>query len=510
MANSLILTYDIGTTGNKCAIFDSSGRNLCSETVEYDTYYPKAGWSEQNPDDFWKSVVTGTEKLLQKSGINASEIAVIGTSGHMNGCIPVDKDGNALYNNIIHSDSRSSKECSDILKKVPADEYYDIAGNRVDPHYSFSKMLWIKNNYPHIYEKTAFFINSKDYITSKLTGKVGITDISDASLTACMDIRKREWSKDLIVEMDLDIDKFPKLLKSYEIVGYLAEKPARLLGLKQGIPVVAGGGDAACATRGAGVKKIGEAYSNIGSSSWISILNGSPIMDKDARTLNFYDLGGEYCNGCGTVQCAAISYDWVVNNIASGEIQYAKENGLNAYDYIDSIAEKSPLGSNGVFFLPYLMGERTPLWDKNTKGGFIGFTLFNEKGDLIRAVYEGIAYALRSVIDVFEDNSVKLDRLALVGGGAKSPFWNSIMCNIFRKPVYIHKYPREATSLGAAMAAGVGVGIFKDFESAAGIVEYERHYSVDAKKAEDYKKYYRIYKMMYPQLKPIFDEISEL
>jgi xylulokinase len=192
------------------------------------------------------------------------------------------------------------------------------------------------------------------------------------------------------------------------------------------------------------------------------------------------------------------------------EIEMEKLVGISSYRFLDMQAEKIKPGSDGLIVLPYLMGERTPLWDKNTKGGFIGFTLFNEKGDLIRAVYEGIAYALRSVIDVFEDNSVKLDRLALVGGGAKSPFWNSIMCNIFRKPVYIHKYPREATSLGAAMAAGVGVGIFKDFESAAGIVEYERHYSVDAKKAEDYKKYYRIYKMMYPQLKPIFDEISEL
>lgn len=508
MGKDLILTFDIGTTGNKCAIFDIKGINLHSETIEYKTYYPQAGWAEQKPDDFWQSVVVGTRKLLEKSGIDPSRISVIGTSGHMNGCIPVDKDGNALFNDIIHSDSRSSKECDKILEAFGNQEYYYIAGNRVDPHYSLPKIMWIKNNHPEIYKKTAYFINSKDYITGKLTGNVGLTDLSDASLVACLDIKKRKWSEELIKELELDIQKFPQLKKSFDIAGYVTDEAASLLGIKSGIPVVVGGGDAACATRGAGVRKIGEAYNNIGSSSWISILNESPVLDEKARTLNFYDMDGQNCNACGTVQCAAISYDWVINNIAANEIKYAKENNLNVYDYIDSLAEKSPVGSNGVFFLPYLMGERTPLWDKNTRGGFIGFTLFNKKSDLIRAAYEGIAYALRSVLEVFEDNNVEVDRLTLVGGGAKSKFWNKIICNVFQKPILIHKFPREATSLGAAIAAGVGVGIFKSLEEAGSIVQFEREYSVDKEKAEEYTKYYKIYKMMYPQLKPIFDEIA--
>lgn len=510
MNNNLILTYDIGTTGNKCSIFDSNGRNLCSETVAYETIYPKTGWSEQRPDDLWQSVITGTRYLLNKSGINPSNIAVIGTSGHMMGCIPVDMYGNVLFNNIIHSDCRSYKECERVLEILDGKQLYDITGNRVDPHYTLPKILWIKNNYFDIYEASAYFLNSKDYISYKLTGNLGITDFSDASLTGIFDIKTKKWSDKIINELDIDAEKLPLVKRSFDIAGYITEEAAAILGLKSGTPVVAGGGDGACATKGAGVMEKGQAYNNIGSSSWISVLNDTPILDDEARIFNFYDLDGENCNVCGTVQCATISYDWVLNNIGKYDVEQARKNNVNIFDFMDSLAEKSPEGSNGVFFLPYLMGERTPIWDKNTKGAFIGFTLYNKRNDLFRAAYEGVAYALRSVLDVFEDNDIYIKQLALVGGGAKSRLWNEIMCNVYQKRLMIHKFPREATSLGAAIAAGVGAGIFKDFKSAGGAIEYDRIYDFDNEKVKQYDKYYNIYKMMYTRLKPIFDEISQV
>lgn len=508
--NNLILTFDIGTTGNKCTIFDETGRNLFTHTVPYGTIYPKPGWAEQRPEDFWDSVVTGTRFLLQKSGLSASQITVIGLSGHMNGCIPVDSAGTPLFNDILHSDSRSVSECGEISSAFDGMTYYNITGGRLDPHYTLPKILWLKNNYPEVYEKTSRFLGSKDFIAQKLTGNEGFTDYSDASMEGMLDIRRRCWSEDIIKALKLDSGKLPQLKRSSDIAGHLTKEAAEALGLRQGIPVAVGGGDAACATKGAGVTERLQAYNYIGSSSWISILNDKPLLDKSARTFNFYDLDGETCNICGTIQCATISYDWVLENIGRHEIEECRKNGVNVFDFVDGIAAKAPAGSNGVYFLPYLMGERSPIWDENTRGGFIGFSLYNKREDLFRATYEGIAYALKSVLDVYEENGLSPGQLALIGGGAKSPFWNDIMCNIYGKKVMVHKFPGEATSLGAAFAAGVGVGIFKDFRSAVETVEYERFYEPDAAKVEDYKRFYSIYKRMYPSLKGIFEEIAGL
>lgn len=511
MANDdLILTFDIGTTGNKCTIFSSEGKQLSAEVVPYQVIYPKKGWSEQSPDDFWQSCVQGTKKLMAKNGIDASNIAVIGLSGHMNGCIPMDKEGVPLFNNIIHSDTRSAKQSSHISEIFDAKQFYNITGNRIDPHYTLPKILWLKENHPDIYKDTAYFINSKDYISFKLTGNPGITDFSDASLTCMLDIKNKRWSQEILKALDIDPCKLPTLKKSTDIAGYVTKEAASLLGIRQGTPVVVGGGDGACATRGAGVTGKEQAYNYIGSSSWISTLTDSPVLDKQARTFNFYDLDGEKCNMIGAVQSATISYDWVVNNIAKHEVELSAKTGENIYQMIEDLAKQSPIGSKGVFFLPYLMGERSPIWDENTKGTFIGFTLYNNRNDLLRATYEGIAFALRTVLDALEDNDINVQGLTLLGGGSKSIFWNEIMCNIYNKNIRIHKYPGEATSLGAAFAAGVGVGIFKDLDQACSTVEYDRNYQPDQDKAQQYQKYLNVYKQMYPNLKNIFDQISSL
>ncbi len=505
-----ILTYDIGTTGNKCSLFNEKGVSIYSRTVPYETIYPKPGWSEQKPEDFWKSVVTGTKILLEESGINPSEISVIGLSGHMNGCIPVNSEGDVLFNDIIHSDSRSIEECRKISQVFDSIDYYRLTGIRLSPHYTLPKILWLKANYPDIYNKTAFFIASKDYVAYKLTGNLGTTDYSDASMTGLFDIHKKRWSDDITSQMGIDEGKLPDVKKSYDIAGYVTREASSMTGLVEGIPVVVGGGDGSCATKGAGVSEKLQAYNYIGSSSWISILNSEPILDESARIFNFYDLDGENFNVCGTIQCAAISYDWVLNNIAKSEVEECRKKGTNVFDYMDSLAEKVPAGSNGVFFIPYLMGERSPIWDENTKGGFIGITLFNKREELFRATYEGIAFALKSVLKVYEENGLSPEKINLIGGGAISPLWNKIMCNVYGKRIMIHKYPREATSLGAAMAAGVGVGIFKDFNVAASLVEFERQFEPDPETVEVYEKCYEVFSMFYPRLKPIYEKMSEL
>ena len=512
MACNLILTYDIGTTGNKCTVFDSLGREVMASIVPYETIFPKPGWSEQNPHDFWQSVITGTRQLIEKDGLNPKDIAVIGISGHMNGCIPLDQDGKVLYNNIIHSDGRTWPQCEFIGERMDFHSFYQITGNRLDPHYTLPKVLWLKQHHPNIYNQTRYFINSKDYISYCLTGRLGITDYSDASLTCMLDLHKRDWAYDLLHTLDIDKNKLPELHCSYEVAGGLCREAADLLGLVEGTPVTVGGGDGACATRGSGVQALGDAYNYFGSSAWIAALNKDPVLDQTARTFNFFDLNGRDMVACGTVQSAAASYNWAIDMLGRAS-ENASEDGepssQSMYDKMESMARSSSIGANGLFFLPYLMGERTPFWDPNTRGAFIGFTLYRNRGDMIRSVYEGVIYALRTVLDVFRENKVDFHDMILIGGGAKSRLWNEMLCHIFNMPVKVHRSPGVATSLGAAIAAGIGAGIFKDF-TAAVQPDFKRQYQPDEIQHNEYEKYYDVYRSMYPQLKPLYQEIAKL
>ena len=506
----LILTYDIGTSGNKCTIFNAGGGEVAQVNVPYETIYPKPGWAEQRPADYWHSVIKGTKALLDNNKFDAADIAIIGLSGQMMGCLPVSSDGEPLYNNIIHSDTRSENECKQILNILTENEIFNITGNRVDTHFSVPKMLWIKNHYPDIYEQTAFFLHSKDYIAYKLTGALGFTDFSDACYSG-LDITDKKWSESYLTAIGLDSGKLPQILRSFDVVGHLTGEVASLLGLVSGTPVVMGGADAACATRGAGVSNTKTAYNYIGSSSWIGILNDSPVMDPGMRIQNFYDLGGEQCNACGTVQSAGAACDWAIESIGKFEVEKSKETEQNLFAMIEKTAAESPIGSNGVFFLPYLMGERTPMFDSNARGGFIGISLYHTRSDLLRAVYEGVAFALRNVLDVYDENNLMTDQLILIGGGAKSSFWNEILCNVYGKKTIVHKFPGGATSLGSAMAAGVGAGIFQDFNSACEMtVSFGKEYIPVRETMEQYDKHYKVYKMMYPCLKPIYDELVML
>ncbi|MDN5277074.1 MAG: xylulokinase [Clostridiales bacterium] len=507
--DGLILVFDIGTTGVKCAAFKPDGEKACAHTVNYDTVYPKPGWAEQKPEDYWRGIIDGTKVLLEKGNISPQRISVIGLSGHMNGCIPVDANGDVLYPNIIHSDCRSQAEASYLKRVFDEWHFYSITGNRIDPHYTFTKILWLKKNYPEIYDKTAYFLNSKDYVGFKLTGRLGVTDFSDASLTCMLNINKGKWAEDVLSEAGVDVHKLPELMPSFHVLGGLSKQAADILGLKAGTPVVVGGGDGACATKGAGVVKKGQAYNYIGSSAWISTINDRPVLDKGARIFHFYDLDGRNYNVTGTVQCATIAYDWAIENIGGYELEKVEARD-KVFDIIEDLARQAPVGSNGVFFVPYMMGERTPHWDENTRGGFVGLTLYHGKSHLFRSVYEGVAFALKNVLDVFEENGLKVEALTLLGGGAKSRLWNEIMCNVYGKPIRVHSFPGEATSLGAAIAAGVGVGIFESFEDAARIIRYQRFCQPVPSEVQAYQNYYRIYNMMYRQLKPIYDEIARL
>ena len=415
----------------------------------------------------------------------------------MNGMLPVDGEGNPVFPEIIHSDNRSASFCSYIRERIDDWSFYEITGNRIDSHLSLPKILWFRENRSLEYSRTRWILQSKDFVAGKLTGEWGYTDFSDASLTCVLDLKKKQWSPVILKEMGLDEKKFPRLLHSHDRVGNLMNTAAELLGLPAGIPVFAGAGDAACSAGGAGIADYSTAQNYIGSSSWISVLAPEPLEDKGRRIQNFYDLDGESINVCGTVQCAGIAIDWMMKELAG------YEEGAFDYGKVEDLAGLSPPGSSGIFFLPYLMGERTPHWSADLKGSFLGLTLSHNKKDLYRAVMEGVALALKDVIQVFHENRIALKDLSLTGGGALSPFWNRMMSNIYGYPVKVPDAPKQATSLGAAIAAGVGAGIFDSYESAAGMVRFDREIQPDAEESRTYERVHRVFHDIYEKYEPL-------
>ncbi len=500
MAKDLILTCDAGTSAVKCSLFAADGSVLHALRGEYPTIFPKPGWSEQDSQVIWEATARCIRELTQT--VDPARIACIGLSGTMNGCIPVDADGNALHPNIIHSDSRAFAEIDDIARVISPADFYRLTGNRLDNHYTLPKILWFRKNRPEIYKKTRWWLNTKDYLYGRLTGLFGVTDYSDASLTIALDIAGGRWAETMLRDLGINSRCMPEIRKGHDVSGCVSKETAADTGLIEGTPVSVGGGDGACAARGAGVCRPGSAYACLGSSSWVSQMTDAPVIDGQARIFNYLDMDGRSNHTCGTIQCGGDAFNWANANLLSGS------GAAQSIEETEALARSIAPGAEGVYYLPTLMGERTPYWDPNTRGCLMGFTLYHGRAHIARAVYEGIAYALCSCANVMRECGLPVQDLMLTGGGAKSRLWPDILAAVFGVETKVHAQPGEATSLGAAIAAGVGVGLFDSYESAAGMVKAKSYHPVNAGWAAEYEKHFPVYSKMYGRLKPLFDEIA--
>lgn len=502
-----ILAHDLGTTGNKATLYDREGNLVASSFYSYPTYYPYPNWVEQNPLDYWEAVKNSTRELLSKGKIKPQEIAVISFSGQMMGCLPVDRDGNPLRNIIIWADQRGIKEAELIKERLGEEKVYRITGHRISPTYSASKILWIKNNEPEIFTKTYKFLLAKDFVIYKLTNN-WVTDFSDASGTNLFDLEKEGWSEEIISTLEIPLEKLPEAHSSLEVVGELTVNSAKELGLVSGIPVVVGGGDGACAACGAGVVREGDAYNYLGASSWIAIASSKPIYDPKLRTFTFHHLAPRLFMPTGTMQSAGLSYQWIRDNLAIREKEIANSFNLSPYEIMDLEAEKVPPGCENLIFLPYLLGERSPHWNPNARGVFIGITPRHTRVHLLRAVLEGVGFNLRIILDAFLAQGIDIKEIRLIGGGGKSRLWSDILANIFERDIIRMKVLEEATSLGSAIAGGVGVGIFPNLEIAKELVKIKERIKPDKEKVSIYKRLFPIFIESYERLVPIFDRLG--
>ena len=491
----LLLAHDLGTTANKATLFDLGGRLVASSTFPYGTKYASGNRAEQDPRDWWTAVCASSLKLLE--GRDADAIAAVCFSGQMMGCLPVDANGNPLRPHILYSDQRSTVQTDALVSRIDPAEIYRITGHRPSSSYAVEKLMWVRDEEPDIYAATAKMLNAKDYINFRLTGRM-VTDHNDASGTNAFDLASREWSGPIIEAAQIDAAKLPEAVPSIAVIGEVTREAAEATGIPAGTPVVAGAGDGGCATVGIGSVSPGITYTYIGSSSWISTTSTTAVPDEQMRTFTWAHPVPGYLQPCGTMQTAGSAYAWLRDELGHAE---------GSYQEMDALIEESPPGARGVMFLPYLLGERSPRWNPDAKGAFLGLTLESGRADVFRAVLEGVALNLDVILRILQ-NEMPISEMLVIGGGAKGRIWREIMADVFGIPVVTPRYLEEATSMGAAIIGGVGCGAFESFAAAERFVDIVDTIEPDDKRAAVYEGRKALFERAYSALEPLFPEMT--
>jgi xylulokinase len=515
--DDVILAYDLGTTGNKAGLYDAAGHVVATAFAGYDTTYAHPGWAEQDPNAWWASVCDATRALLAAARVDSRAIRCVGFSGQMMGCLPVDRLGRPLRSAIIWADTRATDEADLIARTMGTDEVYAVTGNRVSSSYTLAKMLWVKDRQPAVWRETDRILQAKDHIVQRLTG-VFVTDHSDASLTLALDLAGLCWAEPMLERLGIDAELMPRLRRSIDVVGEVTTTAAEATGLAAGTPVVIGGGDGACAAAGAGVLCPGAAYAYIGSSSWIGVASERPILDPARRTFNIAHVVPGLYQPIGTMQAAGASYQWARDQLCERERLDAGADvadragglggagGVGVYERMNVLATTVPPGCDGLLFLPYLLGERAPRWNPLARGAYLGLGVSHERAHLVRAVLEGVAFNLRTILDAFIAQGVGIEAVRVIGGGAKSALWRQIIADVFERPVPLLELQDEATSLGAAMAGGVGIGFYPEFATLAPRVVETRE--PDRGTREIYRRAHAAFEKAYVALEPLFPDLA--
>lgn len=461
MSEKYILAHDLGTTGNKATLFDRQGQVKASFYCGYNTVYPKPNWAEQNPEDWWRAVCQSTQHLIKNAKIEPDQIACVSLCGHMMGCVAVDRKSNPLRSAMIWADTRAVEEAQILIEKVGMQPAYQITGHRTNPSLSGEKMMWIRRHQPEIYKEVYKFLQVKDFIAARLTGHF-VTDYSDASGTDLYDLINYAWSGVMIEASGLDIARLPDLHASTDVIGEVTKQASEATGLASGTPVVIGSGDGACAATGAGVVREGSAYNCIGTSSWIGTASTQPVFDPEMRTFTLAHLLPGMYTATGPMQSAGGAYQWVRDQLCIPEKLASEQLGVSSYELMNLQVLKSEPGANGLFFFPYLLGERSPRWNPEARAAFFGLTMSHTRADMIRATLEGVTYNLRVILEALQQIGQPFSSMRVIGGGANGAVWRQILADIYGIPIQRPKLLAEATSLGAALAGGIGIGFYPD------------------------------------------------
>lgn len=481
---------DLGTSALKLVMMKGNGELVKTVSKEYPLYFPRSGWSEQNPVDWFLAVKEGLKEL---AAFADDKIAGISFGGQMHGLVILDKDDKVLRPAILWNDGRSTEETDYLNNVIGKEKLSKLTANIAFAGFTAPKILWVKNNEPEIFAKISKIMLPKDYISYMLSGSFS-TDYSDASGMLLLDVKNKKWSKEMIDICGISGDMLPKLYESYEVVGAIKPELAKELGLNDDIKIVAGAGDNAAAAIGTATVGEGACNISLGTSGTVFISSRNFGVDSFNALHSFAHADGNYhLMGC-MLSAASCNKWWMEEILKTKDFSKEQENIEN-------------LGENNVFFLPYLMGERSPHNDPDAAGTFIGMRMDTKREDMTLAVFEGVTFALRDSLEVARSLGIKIEKTMICGGGAKSPLWKRLVANILNVEVEV-PVSEEGPGFGAAILAAVGCGEYESVEEAAkSIIKIKEKIKPEADLVVKYEEKYKKFKKIYPALKDVFKKI---
>jgi len=496
-----LLGLDIGTSGVKALLISVEGKIISSKTVSYPLATPHSGWAEQSPDDWWEATVKVIKETVSNNPINSNQIIGISLSGQMHSSVFLDEKMEVIRPAILWSDTRTSKQCKEIYTKAGGlDQLIRYVSNPALEGFTAPKILWLKENEPENYKKVKHVLLPKDYIRYKLTDEL-FTEVSDAAGTLLFDVIKKKWSTDLLEKLEINQNLLPPVLNSFDLAGKITEPIAKKTDLKFGTLVVAGGADNACGAVGSGITEEGRVMISIGSSGVVLAQTNNPQADQKGRIHLFNHACPDSWYMMGVMLSAGMSYEWLRKKLFNRSLDYKK---------LDQLAEEINPGSEGLIFLPYLYGERTPHNDANARGVYFGISGKHDQRHFVRSVLEGVAFALKDSLELIKDKGVKIKEIRATGGGAKSRIWQQILADILGEEINLLN-AEEGPAFGAALIAGVGVGVYSSFAEAVNrIIKVEKTIVPRIQNTEKYNHCYQLYKKLYYSLKEDFKELKNL
>lgn len=505
-----LLGIDIGTSGTKTLLCDEQGNVLATAMAEHTVQSPKPGWSEQSPDEWWAAVCRATQQVLQKAGVDGDQVTAVGLSGQMHGSVFLGADDKPLRPALLWNDQRTARQCVEIEELVGGrEQLVQQVGNPALTGFTAPKILWVRQHEPEVYQNTRCILLPKDYIRFCMTGERA-TEVSDASGTLLLDVKNRKWNTHVLDRLSIDVALMPTCYESHEVTGRLSAEAAKAMGLAEGIAVVGGGGDQAAGAVGNGIVSTGIISATLGTSGVVFAHADEPTYDPSGRVHTMCSaVAGKWCV-FGCMLSAAGSLQWFAQHMAGVEQRQADAEGTDVYKLLDEQAAQAQPGCEGLFFQPYLTGERCPYADPNARGGWIGLTTRHDRPAMIRSLLEGVTYGMADQVDIMREMNIVIDTVRLSGGGAKSPFWQQLQADIYNARIATINSD-EGPAYGVAILAGVGTGVWANVpEACEACISEVKSLEPDTDRAALYKQYHEQYSRLYAAMEGEYDRIDQL
>jgi xylulokinase len=507
MAGKYIISHDVGTGGSKAVLVEPTGRILGSAFEGYEVSYSRSDWAEQQPEDWWRAVTATTRRLLAESGVRPDEVLCMTFSTQLLGVVPLDGEGQPLRPGIIWLDARAGKQARQIMRKILGPKVFAmIVGAEASGKDVLPKLLWLKENEAELFAKTAKFLDVNGYLIHRSTGNM-VSDWSAASTTGLFDLKKKVWSDFLIRFFGLPRDKFPELRRSTDEAGRLTAQAGQEFGLLEGTPVICGAGDVLSAAVGSGAVGEGEGHIYLGTSGWVGVVMEKAYTGKSGIA-SIQSSDPNKCFLLAESETAGACLQWIADQFYREEQQDPTVE--NVFRLMDEKVEQVEPGSNYLIFTPWMYGERSPVADIYVRSSFINLSADHKREHMLRAVYEGVGYNLRWMLELMSDKfGYDQDTIRAIGGGARGDIWLQIIADITGKRLETVANPQEAGAVGAALIAAIGLGIYDDFPALKEVIVVDKAFEPDPAKSGIYDRLYAAYKDVYSSLKGVYRGINE-